>query len=128
MARRLSPLDIGAAKVLARYSTREPTLAFHFPMDSSPPAPPKRRVARSKAPAREAEQLYRLADAARLLCVQPERLSALAMEGKFPQAAVWVPGGGHTGRRWTASQLNELLRTWANPLAEPQDHRPTPRN
>ena len=128
MARRLSPLDIGAAKVLARYSTREPTLAFHFPMDSSPPAPPKRRVARSKAPAREAEQLYSFTEVSRLVGVPGYRLSALAMVGKFPAAAVIVPGGGHKGRRWTASQLNELLRTWANPLAEPQDHRPTPRH
>ena len=128
MARRLSPLEIGAAKILARYSTREPSLAFHFPMDSLPPAPPKRRVARNKVPAREAEQLYSFAQVSRLVGVPGYRLSALAMVGKFPAAAVIVPGGGHKGRRWTASQLNELLRTWANPLAEPQDHRPTPRH
>lgn len=72
-----------------------------------------RLVARNKAPAREAEQLYSLAEVARLLGVPSVRLSALAMVGKFPAAAVIVPGGGHKGRRWSASQLHELLRAWA---------------
>ena len=94
-------------------------------MDSSPPASCKRSVARSKVPALQAEQLYSLAEVSRLFLLPPERLSALAMEGKFPAAAVIVPGGGHKGRRWSASQLNECLRSWANPLAEPEDHRPT---
>ena len=66
---------------------------------------------------REAEQFYSLAQVSRLVGVQPERLSALAMEGKFPPAAVIVPGGGHKGRRWTASQLAALVSAWANPLA-----------
>ncbi len=121
-------MALGTAKVLARYSAREPTLGFHFSMDSSPPAAPNHRLARNKAPAREAEQLYSLAEVARLLGVQPERLAALAMVGQFPAAAVIVPGGGHKGRRWSASQLHDLLRAWANPLAEPQNHRPVPRH
>jgi len=66
---------------------------------------------------REAEQFYSLAQVSRVVGVQPERLSALAMEGKFPAAAVIVPGGGHKGRRWTASQLAALVSEWANPLA-----------
>lgn len=66
---------------------------------------------------REAEQFYSLAQVSRIVGVQPERLSALAMEGKFPAAAVVVPGGGHKGRRWTASQLAALVQSWANPLA-----------
>ena len=66
---------------------------------------------------REAEQFYSLAQVSRVVGVQPERLSALAMEGKFPAAAVVVPGGGHKGRRWTASQLAALVQAWANPLA-----------
>ena len=122
VARRLSPLDIGAAKVLARYPTREPTLAFHFPMDSSPPAPPKRRVARNKAPALQAEQLYRLAEVARLLGVPPYRLRELSAAGQFPPAAVVIPGGGHMRCRWTASQLHDLLSSWANPLTPRHCH------
>ncbi len=66
---------------------------------------------------REAEQFYSLAQVSRVVGVQPERLSALAIEGKFPPAAVIVPGGGHKGRRWTASQLAALVSEWANPLA-----------
>lgn len=70
--------------------------------------------------AREAEQLYNLAEVSRLVGVPRPRLSALAMEGKFPPAAVVVPGGGHKGRRWTASQLAALVQAWANPLAPAQ--------
>lgn len=66
---------------------------------------------------REAEQFYNLEQVGRIVGLQPERLSALAMEGKFPAAAVVVPGGGHKGRRWTASQLAALVQAWANPLA-----------
>jgi hypothetical protein len=70
-----------------------------------------------KPKVREAEQFYSLAQVSRIVGVQPERLSSLAMEGKFPAAAVIVPGGGHKGRRWTASQLAALVQLWANPLA-----------
>ena len=67
--------------------------------------------------AREAEQFYSFAEVSRLLGVPGYRLSALAMQGKFPPAAVIVPGGGHKGRRWTASQISALVQSWANPLA-----------
>lgn len=66
---------------------------------------------------REAEQLYNFTEVSRVVGVPGYRLSALAMEGKFPPAAIIVPGGGHKGRRWTASQLTALVQAWANPLA-----------
>jgi hypothetical protein len=67
--------------------------------------------------AREADQLYRLAEVARLLRLPPYRLRELSAAGKFPPAAVVIPGGGHMRCRWTASQLAEVVEAWANPLA-----------
>lgn len=69
------------------------------------------------AKVREAEQFYNLEQVGRIVGLQPERLSALAMAGKFPPAAVIIPGGGHRARRWTASQIAGLVHAWANPLA-----------
>ena len=62
---------------------------------------------------RLADQLYTQADLERILKVPRERLLALMAEGKMPGPAVLVPGGGHKGRRWTASQIAEIFARWA---------------
>jgi hypothetical protein len=78
---------------------------------SSPPM--QRAPAPMMRPARLAEQTYTQADVARLLRIQSKRVAALLAEGKIPAPAVLVPGGGHKGRRWLASQLAEIMARWA---------------
>lgn len=65
-----------------------------------------------KSAVKVAEQTYTLADVARLLRIQPERVSALVEERQFPPAQIYIPGGGQKGRRWLASQLDEALARW----------------
>ena len=64
-----------------------------------------------------AQQLYSLADIARLFKLQPRRLRDLERMGEFPPANVIIPGAGHKAQRWTATLLNETVERWAPPLA-----------
>ena len=77
-----------------------------------------------------AQQRQEIEAFVRRLAVEVE--AATAMGVTAPQAiAEHLNAKGvttHKGRRWTASQLHDLLSSWANPLAEPQDHRPTLRH
>lgn len=62
--------------------------------------------------ARTAEQTYTAADVARLLKLPPRRVAALIDAREIPPAALQVPGGGHKGRRWLASQIAEVFARW----------------
>jgi hypothetical protein len=62
--------------------------------------------------ANQAEQLYTLADVARIVKVQPERLLALMRTGEMLGPDVLIPGGGAKGRRWTASRVSSIQRNW----------------
>jgi hypothetical protein len=66
-------------------------------------------------PAKQAEQLYTLADLARLLKVPAERLRALQESKEMRGPDVLVPGGGHKGARWTASRVTEIQKGWPFP-------------
>lgn len=62
---------------------------------------------------RIAEQTYTAADLAQVLRIPSRRISLLVEAGDIPPAAFHVPGGGHKGRRWFASQVIELCARWA---------------
>lgn len=68
--------------------------------------------------ANQAEQLYTLADVARLVKVQPERLLALVRSGEMLGPDVFIPGGGPKGRRWSASRVASIQRSWGIGMAE----------
>lgn len=65
----------------------------------------------------QAQQLYTLADVARLLKVQDKRLRELMARGEMAGPDVLVPGGGRKAARWSASRLNELCAAWRHPAA-----------
>lgn len=67
--------------------------------------------------AKQAEQLYTLADLARLLKVPTERINLLIERGEMAGPDVLVPGGGHKGRRWSASRVASIHRAWSHPAA-----------
>ena len=62
--------------------------------------------------AKLAEQTYTAADVGRLLHLPPRRVSALIEAKEIPAPALQIPGGGHKGRRWLASQLAEVFARW----------------
>lgn len=62
--------------------------------------------------AREAEQTYTLAEVSRLLHVPTKRINELVAANEMPPPALQIPGGGHKGRRWLASQLQEVFARW----------------
>lgn len=62
---------------------------------------------------KQAEQLYTVADLARLLKIQPRRIRALIESGEMAGPDVFVPGGGHKGSRWTASRVATIHRAWS---------------
>lgn len=65
-----------------------------------------------KAAVQVAPQTYTLADVARLLRIQPERVSRLVEDGLFPAPSIYIPGGGLKGRRWTAPMIEQGLAKW----------------
>lgn len=62
--------------------------------------------------ARMAEQTYTAAEVGRLLHLPPRRVTALIESREIPAPALQIPGGGHKGRRWLASQLQEVFARW----------------
>lgn len=62
--------------------------------------------------ARTVEQTYTAAEVGRLLHLPPRRVSALIEAREIPAPALQIPGGGHKGRRWLASQLGEVFARW----------------
>ncbi len=63
--------------------------------------------------ARAAEQCYTAADLARLLRIPARRITALVQDRELPPPALQVPGAGHKGRRWLASQVEQVVERWA---------------
>lgn len=59
-----------------------------------------------------AEQTYTAADLGRLLHLPRGRVKALIESSEIPPPALQIPGGGHKGRRWLASQLAEVFARW----------------
>jgi hypothetical protein len=66
----------------------------------------------------QAEQLYTLADIARLSKVPPARLLALVRSGEMLGPDVIIPGGGPKGRRWSASRVSTIQRNWGLTVPE----------
>ena len=62
--------------------------------------------------ARTVEQTYTAAEVGRLLHLPPRRVASLVAAREIPPPALQVPGGGHKGRRWLASQLAEVFARW----------------
>jgi hypothetical protein len=60
----------------------------------------------------QADELYTLAELARMVKVQPERLLALVEAGEMLGPDVFIPGGGPKGRRWSASRVHAIQRKW----------------
>lgn len=64
------------------------------------------------------DALYTLADLERMLKVPRKRLAQMVDSGELLGPDIIVPGGGHKGRRWSASRLNVIFGLWATvPLA-----------
>jgi hypothetical protein len=59
------------------------------------------------------DQLYTLADLARILQVPPKRLNQLRESGDLLGPDVSIPGGGHKGQRWSATQVNLIKLRWS---------------
>lgn len=67
----------------------------------------------SPAKLKTADQLYTLADLARILKVPPKRLKLLQESGDLLGPDVIIPGGGHKGQRWSATQVNLIKLRWS---------------
>ena len=63
--------------------------------------------------AKQAEQLYTLADLSRLLKVPTDRLRELQTRQELLGPDVLIPGGGHKAARWSASRVALIQRAWS---------------
>lgn len=63
--------------------------------------------------AKQAEQLYTLADLSRLLKVPTDRLRELQTRQELLGPDVLIPGGGHKAARWSASRVAMIQRSWS---------------
>lgn len=70
-------------------------------------------MASSLPKVKTSDQLYTLADLARILKVPPKRLKLLQQSGDLLGPDVIIPGGGHKGQRWSATQVNLLKLRWS---------------
>lgn len=67
--------------------------------------------------AKQAEQLYSMADVSRILKVPTDRLRVLLDRREMLGPDVIIPGGGHKAARWSATRVTMIQRNWAMSLA-----------